>query len=268
MRFAFEAVDASGRREHGELAATDERAALKALAARGLTALSLTPQADTPVARPSQRIGGADRALAVRQLSGLIDGGVTLPAALQSVANSSAQPAVAAEIEGVRFDDRITLAGHELVLNGTGLRAAGWFKAYVVGLYLPKMARSTEQVVSQAGPKRVRLVLLTDGPAVELAKGFDKRVKANSSPAEIEALSARLTRMFELMESTGKVKKGDAVDLDFDPARGTTLALNGKPRGEPIAGNDFYVGVLRSFVGEHPYHRKLKAGLLGLPIPD
>ena len=29
MRFAFEAVDADGRREHGELAAADERAALK-----------------------------------------------------------------------------------------------------------------------------------------------------------------------------------------------------------------------------------------------
>ncbi|WP_156862175.1 type II secretion system F family protein [Casimicrobium huifangae] len=101
MRFAFEAVDADGRREHGELAAADERAALKALAARRLTALSLVPKADAPAVDANGRISSADRALAVRQLSGLIDGGVTLPAALQSVAQSSAQPTVAAELRAV-----------------------------------------------------------------------------------------------------------------------------------------------------------------------
>jgi len=175
-----------------------------------------------------------------------------------------ARPARAATFEGVQFDDRITLAGRELLLNGTGLRAAGWFKAYVAALYLPRRAGTAVEVLEQAGPKRVRLVLLVDAPAVELAKGFDKGVKRNSG-AEVEALRVRLARMFELMDSVGKVHKGDAVDLDFDPARGTTLALNGQARGEPITGNDFYVAVLRSFVGDHPYHKKLKSGLLGTP---
>lgn len=175
-----------------------------------------------------------------------------------------ARAARAATFEGVQFDDRITLAGRELVLNGTGLRAAGWFKAYVAALYLPRRTGSAPEALSQAGPKRVRLVLLVDAPALELAKGFDKGVKRNSG-AEVEALRVRLARMFELMESVGKVRKGDAVDLDFDPARGTTLSLNGKPRGEPIVGADFYVAVLRSFVGEHPYHKNLKSGLLGTP---
>ncbi len=174
------------------------------------------------------------------------------------------RPARAATLEGVQFDDRIVLAGRELLLNGTGLRAAGWFKAYVVGLYLPKRAGTALEVLEQAGPKRVRLVLLVNAPAVELAKGFDKGVKRNSV-TQAEALQARLARMFELMESVGKVQKGDAVDLDYDPARGTTLSLNGKARGEPIAGDDFYAAVLRSFVGEHPYHKKLKSGLLGTP---
>lgn len=174
------------------------------------------------------------------------------------------RPARAATLEGVHFDDRIVLAGRELLLNGTGLRAAGWFKAYVVGLYLPKRAGTGPEVLEQAGPKRVRLVLLVNAPAVELAKGFDKGVKRNSVE-QAGALQARLARMYEFMESAGRVEKGDTVDLDFDPARGTTLALNGKVRGEPIAGDDFYAAVLRSFVGEHPYHKKLKSGLLGTP---
>lgn len=168
--------------------------------------------------------------------------------------------------EGVRFDDHITLAGRQLVLNGVGLRAAGWFKGYVAALYLPRRARSASEVLEQSGPKRVRLVLLVDAPALELARGFDKGVRRNSSSEEADALRERQVRMFELMQSAGKLAKGDAVDLDFDPARGTVLLLNGKPRGEAIAGADFYAAVLRSFVGEHPYHKKLKSGMLGLPV--
>lgn len=172
----------------------------------------------------------------------------------------------AATFEGVDFADRITLAGRELVLNGVGLRAAGWFKAYVAALYLGRTARTAAEVVEQPGPKRVRLVLLVDAPAVELAKGFDKGVLKNCTPAEAETLRVRLARMFDWMQSAGSLKSGDAIDLDFNPAQGTTLLLNGRLRGEPIAGADFYTAVLRSFVGEHPYHRKLRAGMLGTPI--
>lgn len=170
----------------------------------------------------------------------------------------------AAEFEGVTFADRITLAGQPLVLNGVGLRAAGWFKAYVAALYLPRPARTAAGVLEQAGAKRVRLVLLVDAPALELAKGFDKGVMRNSR-LEAEALRPRVARMFELMQSAGTLNKGDAVDIDFDPARGTLLLLNGRPRGAPIDGDDFYAAVLRSFIGDHPYHKKLKAGMLGTP---
>jgi len=172
----------------------------------------------------------------------------------------------AATFEGVQFDDRISLAGQELLLNGTGLRSAGWFKAYVAALYLPRRAASAAEVLAQAGPKRVRLVMMVDAPALELAKGFDKGVMRNAASAEAQALRPRLARMFDSMQSAGNLKKGDAIDLDYDPARGTTLWLNGRARGEAIAGADFHLAVLRSFVGEHPYHRKLKSGLLGLPV--
>jgi general secretion pathway protein F len=101
MRFAFEAVAAAGTREHGEIAASDERSALKVLAARGLTVLAINAIADTPVKASSRRLSAADRALAVRQLSGLIDGGVTLPNALASVALHSGIGAVSAELLAV-----------------------------------------------------------------------------------------------------------------------------------------------------------------------
>ena len=100
MRFAFEALGESGVREQGEIAASDERTALKALAARGLTVVALSQVAAAPSRRAS-RISAGDRALAVRQLSGLIDGGVTLPNALISVATHSGVASVAIELTAV-----------------------------------------------------------------------------------------------------------------------------------------------------------------------
>ncbi len=101
MRFAFEAVSESGAREQGEISANDERAALKALAARGLTVVALSQLAAATPSRRAARISAGDRALAVRQLSGLIDGGVTLPNALASVAANTSVASVAIELTAV-----------------------------------------------------------------------------------------------------------------------------------------------------------------------
>ena len=101
MRFAFEAIGESGVREQGEISANDERAALKALAARGLTVVALSQLATATPSRRASRISAGDRALAVRQLSGLIDGGVTLPNALASVAANTSVAAVATELTAV-----------------------------------------------------------------------------------------------------------------------------------------------------------------------
>lgn len=100
MRFSFEAVNAAGLREHGEVEAVDERAALKVLASRGQTALQMQPIA-IPVQRASRRLTAGDRALAVRQLAGLIEGGVTLPNALASVAASTTVATVRDELQAV-----------------------------------------------------------------------------------------------------------------------------------------------------------------------
>ena len=166
-------------------------------------------------------------------------------------------------LEGVRFDERITLGGRNLQLNGTGLRAAGWFKLYVAALYLPTPATTAEAALGQAGPKRVRVVMLREAPADELGKAVHKGVMRNVAASEQAALRERLARLVAMVNAVGEVKAGDTVDFDFDPTLGTILLLNGKTRGPAIAGADFEAALLRSFIGEHPYHRDLRAGLLG-----
>ncbi|MBL8324702.1 MAG: chalcone isomerase family protein [Rubrivivax sp.] len=172
-------------------------------------------------------------------------------------------------LEGVRFDERAAVAGRELVLNGAGLRAAGWFKLYVAALYLPQRAGTAEQAIAQTGAKRVRVVMLREAPAVELGKAMHKGMMRNAPTAQQEALRERVGQLVAQMNTVRDVRAGAVVDFDFDADRGTTtLVLDGRPRGPAIAGADFYAALLRSFIGQHPFHRDLRAGMLGAaPVP-
>jgi Chalcone isomerase-like len=168
----------------------------------------------------------------------------------------------AVQVEGQPFARRLPLAGSELVLNGTGVRAVAWFKGFAAGLYLPRRSSAVAQVLAMPGPKRVQMRMLQEVPAEELVKALRKGLQRNS--AEPQRLAARFERLGAAMLAVGTVKKGDVIDLDQDPTRGTLFALNGTLRGEAIEGGDFYAALLASFVGERPYDPRLKAGLLGL----
>ncbi len=103
MKFRYEALSSSGQRDVGLISARDERSALKALAAQGLTAVAINAQADTDTSRSrSTRVSASERALAVRQLAGLLEGGVTLAHALRSVANNTESGGVARELDAVQ----------------------------------------------------------------------------------------------------------------------------------------------------------------------
>jgi Chalcone isomerase-like len=63
-----------------------------------------------------------------------------------------------------------------------------------------------------------------------------------------------------------KVKKKDVLTIDWIPASGTVLSLNGSARGAAIPGEDFYAALLRIFIGDKVSDAELKAGLLGGPV--
>lgn len=167
-------------------------------------------------------------------------------------------------VEGQQFEAVAQVAGTDLLLNGAGVRAVAWFKAFAAGLYLARPARSTQEATAQAGPKRLQLRMLRELPAVEFNKAVHKGVARNVSVAQLQALQVRLDQFGAQVDALGKLKPGDVVDLDHEPGRGMAMRLNGTLRGVAIAGDDFYVALLLSFLGDQPYDPKLKAGLLGL----
>lgn len=172
-------------------------------------------------------------------------------------------PALGAELEGMRYDDAIRVAGSKLVLNGLGVRAVAVFKGYVAGLYLPRKESNAEAVFAQPGAKRIAVRMLVSVDSGLLAKTFADGLKKNYRDEELAALKPRMDAFDAVVREMGGVRKGDAIDLEFVPARGTQVLLNGAPRGQAIAGDDFYVALLKMFIGERAVDKNLRAALLG-----
>lgn len=170
------------------------------------------------------------------------------------------------KVEGYTFAGDIRLADAALELNGVGYRAVAWFKGYAAGLYLPRRATTAAQVLAMPGPKRLQLRMLVDVETEEFVKAFDKGIARNTPAPDVARLAERMARFDAQLRAIRKVVKRDIVDLDFIPATGLQMSVNGKPRGEPLPGDDLYAALLRIFIGERPTDPELKLGLLGGPV--
>ena len=208
--------------------------------------------------------------IATARLLGLL--GLLLPltaAALAGAAHAQEVPVVV--VEGQRFAARLSLAGSELQLNGTGVRAAGWFKGYAAGLYLRERADTAEQAQAQPLPKRVQLRMLNEVPATELSKavykGVNRNLGASFSPdapeAARKALAQQLARVVSDINAVEKVRKGDVVDIDQDPSDTLRISVNGTLRSSSPQARVLFSALLQAFIGQQPYDERLKAGLLG-----
>ena len=176
--------------------------------------------------------------------------------------------ASAAEVAGIRLNERMSLGTSELVLNGAGLRKRAFFKVYVAGLYLTQEKTSPAEVFALAGPKRISLTLMRNLPVLELAKALKSGIHDNSSPEERQALEGRVEELSARLLAIREGKRGDVITVDWLPDAGTLVAVNGEVKGNAIPGDDVYRAVLRVWLGDHPTSAGLKKELLGQRSDD
>jgi Chalcone isomerase-like len=170
-----------------------------------------------------------------------------------------AHPAAAAEVAGVTIDDRTRVADAELSLTGAGLRRRAFFQVYAIGLYVQDRKADP---IAQPGPKRVQIHMLRDVGADTFSEALADGIKANHSEAEAKALEPRVKQLTAAIAQMGEAKKGMRIALDWS-GRATQLAVDGKPAGLPIEGEDFYRALLRIWLGDKPVQDDLKRALLG-----
>lgn len=171
----------------------------------------------------------------------------------------AAMPAWAADVAGVKIDDKARVAGTDLELRGAGLRKRVFFQVYAMGLYVQDRKADP---VAQPGPKRVHIHMLRDVGAEQFNEALGDGIKANHSEAEAKALEPRLQQLGAIIDAVKEAKKGMVIALDWT-GRATQVLIDGKPAGRPIDGEDFYRALLRIWLGEKPVQDDLKKSLLG-----
>ena len=169
-------------------------------------------------------------------------------------------PAFALEVAGVRLDDKANVGGHELVLNGAGVRTRVVFKFYVASLYLPAKASDPAAVLARA-PRRIQMNLLRTLSPDQLVDALNEGLKENNSEAELAAVKTQTDQLMAIMKSFGEVKEGNAVTLDYVDSA-TVVGFNGASRGT-IPGEPFNKALTKIWLGDKPVQADLKKALLG-----
>jgi len=169
-------------------------------------------------------------------------------------------------VGGAVFPDTVTITpeGPELVLNGAGERKILLFKIYAIALYLPVHARTVSEVLALSGPKRMHMVMLRDHiTAKQVHDHVVARMEDGSQAGEMALMKSRLDELDRIIDAERVINHNGTIILDYVPARGTIIRVNGAQKGDPIPGEDFYNALLRIWLGDRAKSLTLRDQLLG-----
>ncbi len=166
----------------------------------------------------------------------------------------------AVDVGGVQLDDKASVGGKAVVLNGAGVRTKVFFKIYVGSLYLPAKAGSLTKVLEQS-PRRIQLNVLRDLSADQFVDALVDGLKDNNTAAELAAVKAQTDQMIAIMKAFNGVKEKDVVTLDLVDGA-TSIGLNGATKGS-IPGDAFSRALTRIWLGNNPVQSDLKQAMLG-----
>ena len=166
------------------------------------------------------------------------------------------------EVAGVELAESVKLSedATALVLNGAGIRKKLFFSIYLASLYLPTATNDAAAILQADEPSRVQMdMLYSEVEKEKLVKAWNEGFTANHSAEALAPLQDRIDRFNGMFET---LVAGDRVQLDYLPAQGTRVVINGTERGV-IPGQDFNRALLKIWLGESPVTASLKRNLLG-----
>lgn len=169
----------------------------------------------------------------------------------------------AATIANIEIPDTVSHSDQstQLVLNGVGIRTKFIFDIYIGSLYLEKQQRTVKDIYNAPGEKRISMHFLYNEVSKEkLVSGWNDGFENNHSSDELVKIKTQITQFNDLFIT---VKKGDVINLNFIPTTGTSVVINGKNMGL-VKGDDFFISLLKIWLGEEPADDDLKDAMLGI----
>ncbi len=181
---------------------------------------------------------------------------------LSSIFSMSIQ---AKTVAGIEVADTVSHSSQstKLVLNGAGIRTKFIFDIYVGSLYLEKKQNNANAntIYNTPGEKRISMHFIYDEISKEkLVNGWNDGFKNNLSSEDLSKFKQQIDQFNNLFIA---VKKSDVINLNFTPTTGTHVVINGKTMGL-VKGDDFFIVLLKIWLGEEPADSDLKEAMLGL----
>lgn len=172
------------------------------------------------------------------------------------IAALAATSAFAAEFEGVKVPDSVTVDGKTLQLNGQGLRQKFVFKVYVASLYVEHPSKNPGDIIKADEVRRVEMKMLRDLDKKAIVDAINEGFEKNTP--NMAPLKERLAKFTEKITD---VKNGATLTIQYVPGKGTTV--EGTKDTYVAEGKDFADALFSVWLGAKPVDESLKKGMLG-----
>jgi hypothetical protein len=153
----------------------------------------------------------------------------------------------AASLADVTLEDKITVNGQTLVLNGLGLRKKFFIKVYVGGLYLQAKMSNPASILTSDTSRRMTMHFLYSVSKDQMCDAWEEGLTANVPNATAEVKTAFKT-LCSWMEP---IPKGNRLILTYVPGTGTTVEVNGKNKGT-LPGKATADAIVSTWIGPKP----------------
>lgn len=156
----------------------------------------------------------------------------------------SAMPALASVPE-------VTLAPNVTVqLRGIAVAQELRSDYYIGAIYLPEWSPELVLAASETVPKRMQLKVLAERlSAREFQRHWKERIALNNPRSAWQPQGERILKFANAFRDN--LQRGDQIEFDFLPGRGTSVRLNGQVL-TTITGDGFYPLLLSAWLGEIP----------------
>ena len=163
-------------------------------------------------------------------------------------------------VSGVKVDEKLSLEGQSLVLNGAGTREKMWIDLYVGSLYLPKKSSSAKDIMDSKDAGAIKLniisgMITSDKMISAINEGFE-----NSTGKKTAPLKAKIDKFKGFFKE--EIKKGDVFIIINVPNEGVVVYKNGDKKGSNV-GHDLKKALFGIWLCDKPADADLKSGMLG-----
>lgn len=162
-------------------------------------------------------------------------------------------------VSGVKLDNKVTVEGQSLSLNGAGVREKWWIDLYVGSLYLPKKSTNANDIVNSKDVAMIKLDIVSGLINSEkminaVNEGFERATGGKTA-----SLSTRIEEFKNCFKE--KFNKGDSFSI-INTSNGVIVYKNGTKKGE-MEGHDFKVALFGIWLSNNPADEDLKSQMLG-----